>query len=159
MRSGLGSVFPSAVLLVARYGGVVFHRAYGYLDPETCRRPTQTDSLFDLASVTKLFTVTAFMTLVEAGRVSLDTPLANVLTEFSGVRPIGLTEDPLTKTPLPADPAFAGQEVDAQEVTFWHLPTHTSADQATSPLALAPGRESCWAKSRQVPTTGNLPKT
>ncbi len=126
MRGGLDSVFPAAALLVARHGGVVFHRAYGYLDPATRHRPTQMASLFDLASVTKLFTVTAFMTLVEAGRVSLDTPLTNVLTEFSGVRPIGPTEDPLTRTPLPADPAFAGQEVDAQEVTFWHLLTHTS---------------------------------
>lgn len=126
MRSGLDAVFPAAVLLVARQGGVVLHRAYGTLDPETCRRPTQTDSLFDLASVTKLFTATAFMTLVEAGRVALNTPVADVLAEFGGVRPIAETEDPLAKTVVAADPALAGQEVDARQVTFWHLLTHTS---------------------------------
>ena len=126
MCEGLDDVFPAAVLLVARRGGGVFHRAYGTLDPEARHRPTQTDSLFDLASVTKLFTATAFMTLVEAGRVALDTPVADVLPEFAGVRPIGPTEDPLTKSPVAVDPAFAGQEVDARQVTFWHLLTHTS---------------------------------
>jgi CubicO group peptidase (beta-lactamase class C family) len=126
MRSGLGAVFPAGVLLVALQGQAVFHRAYGYLDPETRRQPAQVDSLFDLASLTKLFTATAFMTLVEAGRVSLDTPLAEVLPEFGGRRPIGETEDPLTKILVPADPAFAGQVVDARQVTFRHLLTHTS---------------------------------
>lgn len=126
MRSGLDVVFPAAVLLVARQGAVVFYRAYGYLDPESRQWPTQTDSLFDLASLTKLFTATAFMTLVEAGRVRLDTPLADVLPEFNGVRPIAETEDPLAKKVLPPDPAFDGLQVDARQVTFWHLLTHTS---------------------------------
>jgi CubicO group peptidase (beta-lactamase class C family) len=126
MRGGLGTVFPAAVLLVARRGSVILHRAYGYLDPDTRQRPTQPDSLFDLASVTKLFTATAFMTLVEAGRVTLDTPVATVLPEFDGTQPIVETEDPLAKTTVPVDPAFSGQEVDARQVTFWHLLTHTS---------------------------------
>ena len=126
LRSGLGTVFPAAVLLVARRGVVILHRAYGHLDPETRQRPARTDSLFDLASVTKLFTATAFMTLVEAGRVALDTPVAGVLTELTGLRPIGPTEDPLAKTMVPVDPAFAGQKVDVRQVTFWHLLTHTS---------------------------------
>jgi CubicO group peptidase (beta-lactamase class C family) len=126
MHSGIEAVFPAAVLLVACQGGVAFHRAYGFLDPETRRRPTQTDSLFDLASVTKLFTVTAFMTLVEAGRVALDTPVIDVLPEFDGVRPIGPTENPMTKLIEPPDPVFAGREVNAGQVTFWHLLTHTS---------------------------------
>lgn len=126
MLRGLDAVFPAAVLLVARCGGVVLHRAYGYLDPETHRRPVQLDSLFDLASLTKLFTATAFMTLVEAGRVTLDTPVPDVLPEFGGVRPISPVQDPLTKELVPADPAFVGMEVDACQVTFWHLLTHTS---------------------------------
>jgi CubicO group peptidase (beta-lactamase class C family) len=128
MRNGLDAVFPAAVLLVALRGNVILHRAYGTLDPETRQRPTQLDSLFDLASLTKLFTATAFMTLVEAGHVALDTSVADVLAEFGAARwrPIGETEDPLAKTFVPADPAFAGREVDARQVTFWHLLTHTS---------------------------------
>jgi CubicO group peptidase (beta-lactamase class C family) len=141
VRGGLGVIFPAAIVLVARHGGVVFHRAYGYLDPETRHRPTRTDSLFDLASITKLFTVTAFMTLVQAGRVTLETPLADVLSQFGGVRPIGPTEDPITKTPVPADPAFAGQEIDVRQVTFWHLLTHTSGLAAWRSLYRENGEE------------------
>ena len=126
VQRGLGTVFPAAVLLVARYGGVVIHCAYGYLDPETRQRPVQLESLFDLASLTKLFTATAFMTLVEAARVTLDTPVSTVLPEFDGVRPISPVQNPLTKELEPADRAFAGLEIDARQVTFWHLLTHTS---------------------------------
>jgi CubicO group peptidase (beta-lactamase class C family) len=149
---GLDTVFPAAVLLVARYGGVVIHRAYGHLDPETRQRPVQLDSLFDLASLTKLFTATAFMMLVEAGRVTLDTPVPEVLPEFGGVRPISPTQDPLTKDVVPADPAFAGMEVDAHQVTFWHLLTHTSGLAAWRSLYLQESPE-----GQEVPLPHQVP--
>ena len=126
VRDGLDAVYPAAALLIARRGGVVLHSGYGYVEPARRQRPARTDSLYDLASVSKLFTVTAFMTLVEARVVALDTPVADVLPAFGGTRPIGPVEDPRTQTPLPADPAFAGQAVDARQVTFLHLLTHTS---------------------------------
>jgi CubicO group peptidase (beta-lactamase class C family) len=141
MREGLGRVYPAAALLVTRSGGVVFHRAYGYLDPDTRNSPAKTDSFFDLASVTKLFTATAFMALVEAGLVTLDTPIADILTEFGGLRSISSTEDPLTKTPVPPDPAYAGQQIDARQVTFWHLLTHTSGLAAWRSLYRENGEE------------------
>jgi CubicO group peptidase (beta-lactamase class C family) len=102
------------------------HRAYGYLDPDSRRRPTRRDSLFDLASVSKLFTATAFMRLAQAGQVALGTHVPQVLPEFEGVHPIGSTLDPVTKAVAPADPAVAGVEVNTREITFWHLLTHTS---------------------------------
>jgi len=126
MQSGVNAVFPAAVLSVKQGGETIFHRAYGYLDPETRRLPAQLNTLFDLASLTKLFTATAFMTLVDAEKVTLQTPVADVLPQFAGRRPISATEDPLTKTPVPPDPEFAGQTVNAADVTFQHLLTHTS---------------------------------
>lgn len=117
---------PALVCRVERAGECVYESAFGWLDPPTQTRPVQVDSLFDLASVTKLFTTTAFLCLVEAGLVGLDQPLADVLPEFGGQRPIGGAEDPLTKTPLPVDPQRAGEKVDASRVTFRHLLTHTS---------------------------------
>lgn len=109
-----------------RAGECVYENAFGWLDPERQTRPVQVDSLFDLASVTKLFTTTAFLRLVDAGKVGLDQPLTDVLPEFGGVRPTGGAEDPLAKTPLPVDPRRAGEVVDAGNVTFRHLLTHTS---------------------------------
>ena len=79
VRGSLGHAFPAAVVLVARRGIVAFHQAYGYLDPGRERRPTPADAVFDLASLTKLFTATAFMRLVEAGRVTLSAPVADVV--------------------------------------------------------------------------------
>lgn len=46
------------------------------------------DTLFDIASITKVFTAVAFMRLVEAGHVALDDPIRTVFPEAAeGVRP------------------------------------------------------------------------
>lgn len=126
MRDGLGHVFPAAVLIVARSEATCFQRAYGYLDPGVGRQPTQLDTRFDLASLTKLFTATAFMRLVEMCRVKLDQPVATVIPQLGSRRPIGDTEEPLSRSIVPPPSAYYGQTVDAEAVTFRHLLTHTS---------------------------------
>jgi CubicO group peptidase (beta-lactamase class C family) len=45
--------------------------------------PATTDTLYDLASVSKLFTTTAAMRLVEQGRLDLDQPVARWLPDFA----------------------------------------------------------------------------
>jgi len=141
VEDGLGAVYPAAVLLVARGSRVAVHRAFGYLDPESKQQPTRVKSLFDLASVSKLFTATAFMALVEAGRVALDTPVAQILPAFADVRRIGATQDPQTQETVPPDPAYAGHSVDVSQVTFWHLLTHTSGLPAWRSLYQEGGTE------------------
>ncbi len=146
LESGAGTVAPAIVLHVRHRGRVVFERACGVLDPNPplsnagqTSAPPLLDALFDLASVTKLFTATAFMRLVEAGRVCLDQPVTGIIPEFAGVRPIGGAEDPITKQPTLADPYFAGEEVDAGEITFRHLLTHTSGLPAWRSIYRAAG--------------------
>ena len=134
MRRGLETVFPAAVLLITHRGETVFHRAYGWLDPNTRRLPTQKDTLFDLASLTKLFTATAFMTLVAKGTVTVDTPVAQVLPEFNGIRRILPPTDPHTGATRPANPKLAGLTVDAGKITFRQLLTHTSGLDAWQDL-------------------------
>ena len=126
MRQGTASTFPAAVLLVQQRGHAVFYQAYGWLQPEHQHLPTRKDTLFDLASLTKLFTATAFMHLVAEKKISLHTPISEVLPELQGRFPILPGMDPYTKTPLPPDPTFHGQVVDARQITFWHLLTHTA---------------------------------
>jgi CubicO group peptidase (beta-lactamase class C family) len=133
LREAVPDVAPAAQLVVRWRGETVLDGAYGWLDPETRQRPTRPDTLFDLASVTKLFTVAAFMTLVEAGRVGLDQPVATVLPEAGGVRPIAPYEDPLQSgamVRLVDEPA----EVDAGQITFRHLLTHSAGLPAWRPL-------------------------
>lgn len=60
-----------AVVLVARNGDVVYHRAAGYADREA-QRPMREDAVFRLASVTKPIVAVAAMRLVERGRLHLD---------------------------------------------------------------------------------------
>ena len=94
LQQAVGTVTPAAQLVVRQHGDVAFDDAYGWLDPEGQRYPTRRDTLFDMASVTKLFAVTTFMTLVEEGAVALDQALETVLPAFNGVRPVRPYEDP-----------------------------------------------------------------
>ena len=70
--------------------------------------PTRRSTIYDLASVTKLFTSLATVQLIEEGRVRLHDPVARHLPEF----------------------AAGGKD----EVTVRHLLTHTSGLVATLPL-------------------------
>lgn len=126
MNSAIGVDAPAAQLVVLQGGREIFARAYGWLDPDTHSRPANLDTLFDMASVTKLFTTTAFMRLVEAGAVGLDQPVSSVLPEFSGLRPIQPYEDPLkTGALVDVNPGGNGQ-ADAGKITFRQLLSHSS---------------------------------
>lgn len=77
---------PGCVVLIGRRGKIVYLRAFGQrrLLPEP--EPMTTDTLFDLASLTKpIATATSVMKLVEEGKVRLNDPVSMHLPEF-GVR-------------------------------------------------------------------------
>jgi len=125
LSQAVGIITPAAQLVVRHKGAVVHNVAMGFLDPETKSHPINAETLFDLASVTKLFTTNAFMTFVEQGKVSVDDPVMNVLPEFSGLRSIQPYEDPLNweKTVSVIDQPGT---VDAGKVTFRNLLAHNS---------------------------------
>lgn len=85
--------FSGAVGLLAHDGVIVDRYAVGgavrYADtngtelPDDQRVPMRNDTIFDLASVTKLFTSIVAMQLVEQGKVELDAPVAHYLPEFA----------------------------------------------------------------------------
>jgi CubicO group peptidase (beta-lactamase class C family) len=152
LQEAMGVVCPAAVVLVARRGVVACHRAYGWLDPENGSQPTRRDNIFDLASVTKLFATTAFMTLVEAGRVALDQPVAEMLPAFCGPRPIAAYEDPLNPGAMIEVVPSTNEVAEAGQVTFRQLLTHTSGLPAWKPLyRLSGGRAAIYAAAAQVP--------
>src|SRR6185436_3743977 len=95
LSQAIGASTPAAQMVIRHDGAVVHDVELGFLDPETKTRTTNAETLFDLASVTKLFTTAAFMTLVEDGKVSVDDPVMTALPEFSGLRPIQPYENPL----------------------------------------------------------------
>ena len=128
IAADLGETFPALALTVIHRGAVVVDAAWGWLDPETAAHPATPASWFDLASLTKLFTATAFLALATEHRLALDTPLVEIVPEFGagGPRPVDGGPAPPRPLALPADPAYAGQTVDPAAVTFRHLLTHTS---------------------------------
>src|SRR4051812_40113201 len=73
---------PGAVLAVLA-GGEVTSLATGVLHTGT-GAPVRTDSLFQIGSITKVYTTTVLMRLVEQGRLGLDTPVAEILPEIGG---------------------------------------------------------------------------
>lgn len=121
-------VAPAIALAVFHKGACCFDGAWGWLDPETRARPTQPDSYFDLASLTKLYTTTAFLSLVSAGAAELRTPLVEIIPEFGVIAPRAIDggQNPHTKIQEAVDPEYAGQTVAPATVTCWHLLTHTS---------------------------------
>jgi CubicO group peptidase (beta-lactamase class C family) len=102
-------VLPGAVILVARNGELLLHRAHGFaqtvelqvgtahqesatdsciVTPQVMRRPRPMtrSTVFDLASVTKVMATTmALMLLVDRGQVALDAAVHVYLPEFRGI--------------------------------------------------------------------------
>jgi uncharacterized protein YbbC (DUF1343 family)/CubicO group peptidase (beta-lactamase class C family) len=76
--------FPGAVILVSRQGKIVYHQAYGFRSILPQRQPMKPDTIFDLASLTKVVaTTTAIMQLVDAGRINLDAPAGKYWSGFN----------------------------------------------------------------------------
>jgi CubicO group peptidase (beta-lactamase class C family) len=63
---------PGAVIVVVKGGKILFAKGYGYADVKTKRRVDPATTIFRPGSVSKLFTWTAVMQLVQAGKIDLD---------------------------------------------------------------------------------------
>lgn len=95
-----------AVIAIVKDGRVLFAKGYGYSDAET-RRPVSVEAtLFRVGSISKLFTWTAVMQLVEQGKLDLDRDI-NEYLDFQ----------------IPA--------TYPQPITLRHLVTHTAGFQET----------------------------
>jgi uncharacterized protein YbbC (DUF1343 family)/CubicO group peptidase (beta-lactamase class C family) len=76
---------PGAIVLVARHGRVVWRKAYGARAVEPQREAMTPDTIFDLASLTKVVaTTTSIMILVEQGKVRLGDPVVQFIPEMKG---------------------------------------------------------------------------
>jgi CubicO group peptidase (beta-lactamase class C family) len=91
IRQGIGAgCMPGAVVMVWHAGNVLLQAAYGdavlWQDGQTRLAepiPAMIDTIYDCASLSKLFTATCVMRLVERGAVGLDVPVAFYLPKFA----------------------------------------------------------------------------
>ncbi|NIH86731.1 serine hydrolase [Amycolatopsis granulosa] len=109
---------------IATGGALRFADAAGTELPPEQQVPMRPDTIFDMASITKLFTSLAVMQLVEDGKIALDGPVAEALPEF----------------------AVNGK----QDVTVRQLLTHTSGLDADPRPALWQGYPDIPSRRRAV---------
>lgn len=108
---------PGAVVVIGHNGRIVYRRAFGYRALVPRRLPMRADTIFDLASLTKVIaTNTAIMQLLEQGKLRLEDPVANYWPEFgaNGKDEITVRELMTHYSGLPPDlelePAWSGYE-------------------------------------------------
>lgn len=105
---------PGAVLWLESKGEV-YHRAYGHRVVSPGSEKMTKDTIFDVASLTKVVATTpAILHLSEGGRLNLDAPVSKYLPEFlkGGIRP------------EPTDPELSVE--DRESITVRDLLTHQS---------------------------------
>lgn len=111
-------VINGAVSAIARHGKLVWHEAQGFSNPID-KTPMRKDAIFRVMSSSKPVTVTAVLTLVDQGKLSLEDKVSKYIPSFANPRvaisPPG-NKDPAQVKIVPA----------ARELIIRDLLTHTS---------------------------------
>jgi CubicO group peptidase (beta-lactamase class C family) len=76
---------PGAVVAIARKGKLVYFEAFGYRD-KAAGVPMTTDTIFNIASMTKPMVAVGALMLYEQGQLALEDPLARYFPEFKEMR-------------------------------------------------------------------------
>lgn len=153
------------VVLVARDGKVVYHRAAGLADREA-GRPMREDAVFRFSSVTKPFVSVAVMKLVEDGTLRLDDPVTKWLPDFKpkladGTTPVitlrqllnhtsGLTYGLAEKPSHPYHQLGVSDGIDNSGLTL----DENMRRLGQAPLAFPPG--STWRYSLAIDVLGSV---
>ncbi len=75
---------PGAVLVVGHNGSIVYRKAFGNRSAGTSPEPMTMDTVFDLASLTKVIaTTTCVMRLEQMGQIKLNDPVAKYIPDFA----------------------------------------------------------------------------
>ena len=114
---------PGAVVLIGHEGQVVYRKAFGESSLVPERRAMTADTIFDLASMTKVVaTTTAVMQLVELGKIVLSAPVSDYWPEFkqNGKELVTIRELLTHYSGLPPDlelkPAWTGYDTAMQMI-------------------------------------------
>lgn len=103
------AVAPGGSLAVGRHGRIVYNKGFGRLDTATASPAVDENSIYDMASLTKVIaTTTAAMILEEQGLLDLDRTVASYIPEFNAP--------------------------DKAAITVRHIVTHSGGLEAFAPL-------------------------
>lgn len=104
---------PGAVVIIGNEKRTIYRRAFGYRSVKPKRLPMTEDTIFDMASVTKVVaTTTAVMQLVENGKLELNDPVSKYWPEFrSNGKEVITVKELLTH--------YSGMRPDLDEAPGW----------------------------------------
>src|SRR3954469_5470991 len=105
---------PGAVIAIARRGKLVAFDAYGWRD-KAANIPMTTDTIFNIASMTKPMTAVGGLMLYEQGKLLINDPLSKYFPKFANMRVAVLDGDGL-----------AGTVAAERQITIQDLMRHTS---------------------------------
>jgi CubicO group peptidase (beta-lactamase class C family) len=106
---------PGAVIAIARHGKLVMFEAYGWRDKDAKVAMT-TDSIFNIASMTKPMTTVGALMLYEQGKLLIDDPLSKYFPKFANMRVAVRDNGEPTAETVPAN----------RQITIQDLMRHTS---------------------------------
>jgi uncharacterized protein YbbC (DUF1343 family)/CubicO group peptidase (beta-lactamase class C family) len=123
-------LIPGAVLVIGHNGAIVYRKAYGWRSLIPNREPMTLDTIFDIASLTKVVATTpSVMRLFEDGKLRIDDPVTKYLPEFEGGK------SPITVRLLMTH--FSGMPPDLELVPRWTgYDTGIQRALNTKPIAL-----------------------
>jgi CubicO group peptidase (beta-lactamase class C family) len=101
---------PGAVIAIARHGKLVAFDAYGWRD-KTAGIPMTTDTIFNIASMTKPMTTVAALMLYEQGKLLIDDPLAKYFPKFAQMRVAAREAGEPTADTVPVNRAVTIQDL------------------------------------------------
>jgi CubicO group peptidase (beta-lactamase class C family) len=106
---------PGAVIAIARHGRLVAFDAYGFRD-KAANVAMTTDTIFNIASMTKPMTTVGALMLYEQGKILIDDPLSKYFPKFASMRVAVRDNGEPTADTVPAD----------RQITIQDLMRHTS---------------------------------
>jgi beta-N-acetylhexosaminidase len=109
--------FPGCQVLAVQNGEIKYHKAFGHYEYDPKSQPVTLESLYDLASVTKISATTvSVMKLYEQGKLDINKTLGDYLPSMRGSNKenLKLTDILLHQAGLPADINFWGKTLEPQ---------------------------------------------
>ena len=106
---------PGAVIAIARHGKLVALDAYGWRD-KAANLPMTSDTIFNIASMTKPMTAVGGLMLYEQGKLLIDDPLSKYFPKFANMKVAVRDNGEPTSETVPAN----------RQITIQDLMRHTS---------------------------------
>jgi D-alanyl-D-alanine carboxypeptidase len=137
---------PGLALAVVADGRIRYAKGYGFADLEL-REPVREDTPFLVASITKMFTATATMLLVQEGSVRLDAPIGDYLDEEIPAlwRPVTIRQLLSHTAGLSSYTAHDAPPCGSRPEESAYTPQDVLAEVACLPLDFEPGSD--WSYS------------